>query len=145
MRMTLSPQAVRVLSPFLFVAAVPLVLAFVVTSVTVVEGTIGLHTWRRVGDVDAVIALAWGSATVFAPLTSFLTRREGVQFPRAIDHLRQTGLLYLLGGLSGTWLALRYGNLNGALSYAYVVTLFGVTVSGVMVNAMTLAVNRARR
>jgi hypothetical protein len=134
----------RVLSPFLYAAVVPMVAFLVVAAIAALEGTVGLRTWYRVGDVDTAIALAFIGTVLFGVATRVLIRFERLDVPGIPDHLRHSVLLYVVGGTSCIALVAFYSEMNGALQYAYLAILFSASVFGICMNAAFLAL-RARR
>lgn len=80
----------RMVSPFLYAAVVPIVAIVVVAAIAMLERTTGLHTWYRVGDVDAAIVLAVSGIVIFSLATRCLvaTMTKRSTFPPGWDEER---------------------------------------------------------
>jgi hypothetical protein len=134
----------HIASPLLYAAVAALVAIFVVAVMAVLERTVGLRTWQRVGDIDAAIVLAVGGTILFSVATRYLVRLERLHQPSVRDHFRHSALLYMAGMITIGGLAVTYSELNGALQYGYVAILFVVSVLGILVNATCLLVTARR-
>ena len=122
------------------VAVLPLALILVLTCTIAYLATheTNMHTWRRVGDIDAAACLLLIGGFVF-PLASILAcRMEGLSQPRRTDHFRQCSLLYAVVVLGALML---YTNSEGRGSLGYGIGAIGVVAAlvGVVANAVTLA------
>jgi hypothetical protein len=127
------------------VAVLPLALILVLSSTVAYVATheASMHTWRRVGDIDAAACLLLIGGLVFPLATVVACRMEGLREPRPTDHLRQCSLLYaviVLGTL--TLGAGREG--RGSLGYAIGVIAVAAAFLGVVANAVTLGAQRKR-
>lgn len=132
----------RLLYPFLYSAVGGLVFTFSMAGVAMMEKTIGLHTWRRVGDIDAAIFILTFGIIGFGLATKLLSRFEAVSKPGMLDHLRQSALLYLVASSAGVSMLLYYTEGNGALLYGYSTALFSASVVGIVINAYILLKSR---
>jgi hypothetical protein len=144
MEVVLHRNRPHIAPPFLYAGVAALVAIFVVAALAVLERTVGLRTWQRVGDIDAAIALAVGGTILFSLATRYLVRLERLHHPSVLDHLRHSALLYMSGTIAIGSLAATYSELNGALQYGYVAILFVVSVLGILVNAANLLLTARR-
>jgi hypothetical protein len=102
-----------------------------------------MHTWRRVGDIDAAAFLLLLGGLVFPLATVVACRMEGLREPRPTDHFRQCSLLYAVVVL-GT-LALGAGREGrGSLGYAIGAVAVAAALLGVLANAVTLTAQGRR-
>src|SRR4051812_37568510 len=101
------------------VAVLPLALLLVLTCTVVYIATheADLHTWRRVGDIDATACLLLIGGLVFPLATVVACRMEGLREARPTDHFRQCSLLYAFIVL-GTLMLSIGGEGRGSLGYA---------------------------
>jgi hypothetical protein len=126
-------------------AALPLAL------ILVLSGTVAylsmhetdMHTWRRVGDIDAVACVLVLGGLLFPLATIVACRMEELKAPHLADHFRQSSILYALVVLGA--LALVGGKENqGSLGYAIAATGVIGAMLGIVANVVTLAA-RGRR
>ena len=100
------------------------------------------HTWRAVGDLDAVTALGVLGAVLYPAATIAACQLERLGAPRVRDHFRQCAPLY---GIVAVFVAavwperLRQG---GSLGFAVLAMLTAGAVLGIAANAGTLLVRR---
>ena len=121
------------------VAVLPLAL-FLVLTCTVVYLAMhetDMHTWRRVGDIDAAVCLLLIGGFVFPLATIAAGRMEGLREPRRTDHFRQCSLLYTVVVL-GTLTLSTGSEGRGSLGYAIGAIAVAGALLGVVANALTL-------
>lgn len=127
---------IRIVSPILYAATVPVVFAVALAAVISVESTVGLHTWVRVGDIDAGVGLLVGGVLVFVPATVLLRRADHPADAIWLRHFRHSAVLYAIALLLAASLIARFEHHNGLL-YGYTAMLFLATCFGIAMNAST--------
>jgi peptidoglycan/LPS O-acetylase OafA/YrhL len=129
------------------VAVLPLALILVLTCTVayLAMHETDMHTWRRVGDIDAAACLLLIGGLVFPVATILACRMEGLRKPRRTDHFRQCSLLYAVVVL-GTLTLATASEGRGSLGYAIGAIAVAAALLGVLANAVTLTaqVRRAR-
>lgn len=133
------------LSPLLYALSTIAVFVLMGIAVVFLERSVGLHTWRRVGDIDAVAVLIAAGIPVFFTVTRLLVRFDELHRWYFHTHLRHCALLYLSAILLAAVLVVYYQTLNAALQYAYVAGLFASCVLAILTNGITLFLFRRRR
>ncbi len=103
------------------------------------------HTWRVVGDLDALTGLL-GGAVLIVPAATLLGCRLGqVHRPGLADHLAQALGYYLILLTAGVWLWHTSATAGGGLGWAAAALLAGAAPAAILLNALTLAAVRLRR
>jgi len=127
------------------VAVLPLALILVLTSTVayLAMHETSMHTWRRVGDIDAAACLLLIGGLVFPLATVVACRMEGLREPRPTDHFRQCSLLYAVIVL-GTLTLGTGGEGRGSLGYAIGAIAVAAALIGVVANGVTLTAERRR-
>lgn len=124
----------KLTTPVLFAASVPVVFVLVLAAIIFTDTFGYFHTWKRVGDLDALGALLLAGTPIFAAVSLSLLRWEALKHLNLTVHLRQSSILYTAAGLIGVWLVSNLDDSNG-LHYAYATGLFSVMLFGIVVNA----------
>lgn len=135
---------VRFVTPFLYAAAVPAVCVALVMVIATIERTTGLHTWLRIGDIDAALGLVVIGTPAFVGSTLLMMRLESSAEFGSRSHLRQCLLLYL-GGIALAVALIMNRAQHGGLAFAYVFMLFATSVYAILMNGLTLVVAGRRR
>ena len=121
------------------VAVLPLALILVLTCTVayLAMHETDMHTWRRVGDIDAAACLLLIGGFVFPLATIVACRMEGLREPRRTDHFRQCSLLYAVVVL-GTLTLSTGSEGRGSLGYAIGAIAVAGALLGAVANALTL-------
>lgn len=146
---------IKFLTPFIYTLFATAVVFEVVFLVSIIERIFGLHSvWGYMGDIDAVLSLLFfGGATLFLA-NIFISRCEETNGTIALNHLRQSVLLYLFLCLSSSTLfSLLKGliteeNFNpglggGVLTLAYIVAVYSVVINAVFLYFLGRSTNKS--
>ncbi len=101
------------------------------------------HSWRAVGDLDALGALAVLGAACFPLATVVACRLEGTGVPRLRDHFRQSALLYVAVAIFLSIVWPTRGTDGESLGFAVLAMMTAGAIVGIALNAMTLGSRRA--
>jgi hypothetical protein len=126
------------LSPVVYALSACALCFATIVAIAALENTIGLHTWKRVGDIDTVLITFIGGAFLFSLVTRYLVKLEKLAKPGVTDHLRHSALLYLAMIASSVGIIVLHKEASGALSFAYVCVVLAVSLLGIVINACNL-------
>ncbi len=124
----------KLTSPELLAASALIVFMLVLAAVMLADSLGLYHSWRRIGDLNALGALLLAGTPIFALVSLVLRRWNALKYSGLAAHLHQSSILYAAAGLLGTWLVLNVDEANG-LRYAYATGLLAVVLLGIVVNA----------
>lgn len=134
----------RMIAMLLLPLAVPAVFVAVVFVVAWRERHVGLHSFWRMGFIDAAVALIVVGGFVFAAATLWLVRTERLVLPRLTDHLRHSALLYLGGAPLLIALVTNYPAQANGLAYGLAGLAFTAVLLAVATNGLVLLVIKIR-
>jgi hypothetical protein len=117
----------------------------VATSYVVTRDVTRYHTWRVVGDLDALAGLLAGAVLIVPAATLLGCRLGHIHRPGLDDHLAQALGYYMLLVTAGAWLWHTAASTGGGLGWAVAALLTGAAPAAILVNALTLAAGRFRR
>ena len=102
------------------------------------------HTWRAVGDLDALVGLLGGAILVVPAATLLACRLGRVHCPRLTDHFAQAAGYYVLLFVAGVALWRASATAGGGLGWAAAAVLAGAAPAAILLNALTLGALRFR-
>lgn len=102
------------------------------------------HTWRGVGDLDALVGLLGGAVLVVPAATLLACRLGRVHCPRLADHFAQAAGYYALLFVAGVALWRTSATAGGGLGRAAAAVLTGAAPVAILLNALTLGALRFR-
>jgi hypothetical protein len=100
------------------------------------------HTWRVVGDLDALVGLVGGAVLVVPPATLLACRLGRVRCPRLAHHFGQAAAYYALLFVGGIALWRSFAAAGGGLGWAAAAVLAGAALVAILLNAVTLGAMR---